>query len=216
MRLMGPRKRWLHAWLWLLHIATGLGLCLYVVIHMIDVGTVLLGKDTYNSVAHLMEEGALSGVVWVVLLLVGVGLIIHTLNGFRIASRPYREPGRMWRHLRGVKHRGTWFWIFQVITGSLLVAFLVIHYFVIHGVGGGTITFEATQARLVNCWYFLLYGATLFVLLYHTVNGFRSVLIKLGIATELAAENRLLKIIYGVGALLFIIAVAVLIRFIAG
>lgn len=214
MKIMEPRRSSIHAWLWVLHIITGLGLGVYVVIHMFDVGLVIVGRDAYNFLAEHMETGPFSVVVTIVLWLVGIALLIHTLNGFRIASKPYGTPAKLFRHLVGTKHKGTWYWILQVMTGSALVAFLAIHYFSIHGLDAGIITFEKSLGRVHNPWFMLLYVVTLAVLLYHTLNGFRSVMVKLGYTASVAKEKKLTKVLCGLGVAFFVIGVVAIIRFI--
>jgi len=67
-------------WSWALHRLTGVGVGLFLLIHIIDTALILLGPDLYNRIMHfyrmplfaLMEMGLFAAVLY------------HTLNGIRI------------------------------------------------------------------------------------------------------------------------------------
>ncbi len=66
---------------------------------------------------------------------------------------------------------GTWRWFFQRISGIALLAFLFVHFWVIHYYPGGEITYERVAQRLVQPeWKF--FNLTFLVLaLSHGLNG---------------------------------------------
>ena len=206
-----PKKNLiLPTWLWFLQVVTGIGLVLFVIIHIFDVSTIILGENVYNKFAKFLEED-LSFLTTLITWLVGIGLLYHAINGIRIASKPYQRSGLMFRHTTGMKHSGTWFWLIQVITGSLIVFFAFTHWFLIHYVDKGVVSFKTTLGRLTEPWFLVFYVLFLLSLLFHAINGLRSVIIKLGWVTTKESESKLIKIVYAVGLVLLILGVISLI-----
>lgn len=204
-------------WLWLLMILTGVALSGFVVFHIVNVGFIIFGGQVFDDHAGLFH-GTSWLPLWLVragIYLVALGLIYHTLNGIRIASKPYQKAGLTGTHARDLKHGGTWLWNGQVVSGSLLAIAAAIHWSVIHGAMGiKQISAATSAARFQISWwvvafYFLLLG----LLLYHTANGLRSVLVKLGFATAARPETRLRLAVTAGGALFLLIGLISIFRF---
>lgn len=195
------------AWLWFLQIVTGLGLSLFIVIHVLDVSSSIFGVRAYEWVARTLETGFMSFVNFLVTWLVGLGLIIHAALGIKVASNPYQVPKESWGHAWGMKHRGTWFWLAQVVTGSLITIFASIHWFIIHFHDGGIVKSMWTAERMNSEWYLLLYLCFLVIILFHAVNGTRSALIKLGIMTSKVKEATLFRVLLISGAVLLVLGI---------
>lgn len=76
-------------WAWILHRATGVGILLFLLIHIVDTALILLGPETYNHMISLykqpffrpMEVGLLAAILY------------HSLNGIRISVLDF------WPHL---------------------------------------------------------------------------------------------------------------------
>jgi len=213
MKQVPRRGQALHSWLWFMQAVTGVGLALFALIHMLDVGTVIFGKEFYDKVAKFLEHGWISPVTVTVTWLVGIALILHAINGIRVASRPYLNAGTTWRHSRGLRHSGTWYWVFQVVSGSLIVAFAVIHWFWIHSFDGGVVEFAKSIGRVSNNWYVAFYVVFLATLIYHSANGVRAALIKIGLCSEKHQQQKLLRVVWGVGGALFALGIISLIMF---
>jgi fumarate reductase subunit C len=189
----------LPVWLWLLQALTGLALVLYVVIHSLDNATVLISRELYEDMLKLWHESLPH---WFYLLMVAalvIAFIIHTLNGIRIASKPYKEIDKSWRHLSMMKHSGTTFWYLQVFTGSIIAIFGVWHLIVQH-TGPATTTVDQSILR-VNGPVFILYIIFAAALTFHSFNGIRAILIKLGFLTDKEKES----ILVGFLAVIFVV-----------
>lgn len=218
---MEPRE--LHsktgAWLWIGQILTGFLLSIYVFIHVIDVGVVLLGKEKYDKWIAFMESAE-----WM-MALAGIGLTVligfHAINGIRIASKAYMKWAVMSGHSRRLKHSGTWFWFIQVLTGSAIAALVAMHMWRIHFVDmtnpdvhalDSTYTVEKFSASPI--WFTLFYVVFLPLLLFHAFNGFRSVFIKLGIFSgSEGAIRQLTGFFMTIGVILLLIGYAAIVKF---
>lgn len=67
-------------WAWLLHRLSGLGVLLFLVIHILDTGLVLFGPETYNKVIRLYTHPLFRlGEVGL-----AAAVLYHALNGIRI------------------------------------------------------------------------------------------------------------------------------------
>jgi succinate dehydrogenase / fumarate reductase cytochrome b subunit len=86
-------------------------------------------------------------------------------------------------------HTGTWAWVLNRLSGLGLVFYLVLHIVVIHFVRQGPASFDALMDFLSTpLWRFLEWG--LFgIILYHSLNGIRIVMIDLGWIVELRAQK---------------------------
>ena len=179
-------------WLWAIQALTGLALVLYIVIHTIDNGAILISRESYEDMLHKWHS--LPG--WFYLLMV-LGLVaifvVHMLNGIRIASNPYKQIDIASKHAWMLKHPGTYFWLIQVVTGSIVAIFAVWHLIVQHG-SVSTMTVAQSAIR-VTPTVFLVYTIFLAAVMYHAFNGCRSVLIKLGIMTDKVKESLLVGLV---------------------
>ncbi len=108
-------------WSWLLHRITGLGVLLFLLIHIVDISLLNFGPKVYN------EGIALFGLTIVRILslaLIG-GLLYHGFNGVRIMLIDF------WP--RGARYQGIMFATVMVLT---IVCFLPMAYFVMAPVFG--------------------------------------------------------------------------------
>jgi succinate dehydrogenase/fumarate reductase cytochrome b subunit len=189
----------LPVWLWLLQALTGLALVLYVVIHTLDNATILISKELYEDMLRLWHESLPHWFYLIMVAALVIAFAIHTLNGIRIASKPYKEIDKSWRHLTMMKHSGTIFWYLQVFTGSMIAIFGVWHLIVQH-TGDPTTTVDQSILR-INPSVFIIYVIFAAALTFHSFNGIRSILIKLGFLTDKIKES----ILVGFLAFLFVV-----------
>lgn len=67
-------------WAWILHRVSGVGVLLFLVLHIIDVFTVAFGPSLFNKLLFIYHHWAFKP--FVILLIFGV--IYHALNGLRL------------------------------------------------------------------------------------------------------------------------------------
>jgi len=186
-------------WLWALQAVTGGLLVIYIIIHTVDNGMILLGQHEYEKMLAFWHETLPH---WFYLLMV-IGLtgifILHMANGIRIASKPYKDIDVSWRHNVMLKHQGTIFWYAQVVSGSAIAMFAIWHLIVQHGIEATTTA--AQSASRITPTVFIIYVLFLLAVMFHSFNGVRSVCLKLGLMTDKAKES----VLVGFMMLLFII-----------
>ncbi len=104
--------------------ASGAGLVLFVVLHVVGNLLVLLGPETFNSYSATLKGN--SGFLWTLRLLVATGVLVHVFTAARLkarnrAARP--QPYARWRTGVGGNPASR----FMMSTGLLLLVFLVFH-----------------------------------------------------------------------------------------
>jgi succinate dehydrogenase / fumarate reductase membrane anchor subunit len=79
-------------------------------------------------------------------------------------------------------------WLFQRITGILLIAGLILHFVIMHFSGSQEITYAFVVKRLSNPWWKTFDIAFLLTAIFHGYNGFR------GLALEYVSSEPLLRL----------------------
>lgn len=103
-------------WSWLLHRITGLGILLFLFIHIVDISLLGFGFQVYNEGILLFD----SVVVRLLSLALIGAVLLHGFNGVRIMFIDF------WRN--GVRYQRAMFAAVVVVT---IVAFIPLAYFVI-------------------------------------------------------------------------------------
>ena len=106
-------------WSWLLHRITGLGILLFLLVHIVDVSLLGFGPAVYNEGILLFD----SVVVRLLSLALIGAVLLHGFNGLRIMVIDF------WR--KGVRYQLLMFVIVMVLT---VVGFIPIAYFVLEPV----------------------------------------------------------------------------------
>jgi len=81
MSVMLEYKKHTGSWAWILHRITGLGLTVYILIHIIALMTLLKGPAAFNEEMALFRTSVFLVFEW----LLGALVMFHALNGIRIA-----------------------------------------------------------------------------------------------------------------------------------
>jgi succinate dehydrogenase / fumarate reductase cytochrome b subunit len=103
-------------WSWLLHRITGLGILLFLLVHIVDVSLLGFGPAVYNEGILLFD----SVIVRLLSLALIGAVLLHGFNGIRLMVIDF------WR--RGVRYQLLMFVIVLVIT---VVGFIPIAYYVL-------------------------------------------------------------------------------------
>ncbi|QQE80140.1 hypothetical protein [Alicyclobacillus sp. SO9] len=183
---------------------SGLLLVLFLWVHMIFVGTVIIGKTTFGSLASFMETwgtGTEVGKVLSPLYLTIIFLILvfgmHVGTVMRRMPRQYREQKIVWQHAKLIHHYDTWSWVFQSITGTAILVLAAIHITVVTGFGIS----PALSGTRMHYWGFLIFYAVLLLLSeYHASVGLYRIFVKWGYV-----QHHKMKHVLEVISLLFII-----------
>lgn len=103
-------------WSWLLHRITGLGLLLFLFIHIVDISLLGFGPQVYNNGILLFDQ-----IIVRLLSLAVIGaVLLHAFNGVRIMFIDF------WR--KGVRYQRAMFVAVVILT---IIFFIPMSYFVI-------------------------------------------------------------------------------------
>ena len=103
-------------WSWLLHRVAGLGILLFLLVHIVDISLLGFGPKVYN------EGIALFGLTIVRIISLGLiaGVLYHSFNGVRIMLIDFWPKGARYQEV-----------MFAVVMILTIVCFLPMAYFVI-------------------------------------------------------------------------------------
>ncbi len=114
----------------LIEMISGLLLVLFMFGHLLMLSTILLGPDTMNGLAGLLERPPLFmaqiGAVGVAVL-----LLVHLVTAGRKIPSRVREQTMIWRLSRQLRHTDTWLWSIQAASGMIILGFAAIHLWII-------------------------------------------------------------------------------------
>lgn len=205
----------------IINAVSGLGLCAFIVIHLVGNLTLLAGKaQAFNTYSHfLANTGVLLYVAESGLILFFLG---HMITGTAVwwSKQKARPDGYHVSANAGDPSRKTIFSQTMIYTGAVVLIFLIIHLKTFkYGPGidqGYVVTYDGVQMwdlyRLTTdafsrLWYVLFYVAAMMLMGFHLSHGFWS-----GFQTLGANHPRWTPIIYGIGLIFaFVMAVGFLI-----
>ena len=117
--------------------ATGLVLGLFMWVHMMLVGSIILGKSSFNFVAKTMELSFLSEtghgypiVVFFAVLTIFTLFIIHALLGVRKFPVSWKQHRIIRDQMQMMNHTDTNLWYIQVVTGFIMFFAGSVHLYV--------------------------------------------------------------------------------------
>lgn len=102
-------------WSWLLHRITGLGVLLFLLVHIVDITLIGFGPTIYNDAIAIFS----TGIIRVISLALIASLLFHAFNGIRIILIDFWPAG--------YKYQQAMFYIVLVVT---IVSFLPMAYYV--------------------------------------------------------------------------------------
>lgn len=131
--MMTKSNRW-PAWLDVAQGTSGLILALFMWAHMFFVSSILISHDAMYWVARMFEGEPIFGrpypiFVSLVAIFIFILVVIHSLLALRKFPSNERQYRVIHRHLSHLKHRDSWLWYVQVITGFILFFLICIHLY---------------------------------------------------------------------------------------
>lgn len=91
-------------WSWLLHRIAGLGILLFLLVHIVDISLLNFGPDVYNEGIAFFGIG----IIRVISLALIAGVLFHSFNGIRIMLIDF------WP--KGVRYQGLMFAVVMIVT----------------------------------------------------------------------------------------------------
>jgi succinate dehydrogenase hydrophobic anchor subunit len=101
---------------------------------------------------------------------------------------------------------GVWLWLAKIISGGLIIIFLLIHFTINHfsgTAGGGLLTFKEVIQLYTRPDYLVLEILFLIIVVAHALIGFRSVILDLNPARNAMRVIDWLLVILGVGSVVY-------------
>ncbi|MFH2057525.1 MAG: fumarate reductase cytochrome b subunit [Pseudomonadota bacterium] len=177
--------------------ATGLILGLFMWVHMMLVGSIVLGKSAFNFVAKTMElaflspdgHGYPSAVFFAVLAIFSL-FIIHAMLGARKFPISWKQHRIMRDQMQMMNHADTNLWYIQVVTGFIMFFAASFHlYTMLSNPGGIDPYLSADRVFSYNMWP--LYLVLLICVELHGVIGLYRLCMKWGwFSGKNATESR--------------------------
>ena len=167
--------------------ATGLGLVIYLLIHIVGNALVVFGPEVFNNYAYVMEErNPLLPLIEIALLLVFLVHIYKTVRMY-LANQQARPVGYVKKKFAGKPSRKTIASATMIVSGLWLLAFLVIHVKafrfspVYEWPAGGRDLYRQEMENLSNPLIVGFYVLSMLVVGSHLWHGFSSAFQSLGV-----------------------------------
>lgn len=115
--------------------ATGVVLAIFMMAHMFFVSTILFGEKAMYTVTKMFElnfifDEGLPFIVSIFVAAVTVSFIVHAILGIRKFPTSYRAYLRIREHAKMMKHTDTSMWMFQWISGLIMMFAAMIHLYI--------------------------------------------------------------------------------------
>ncbi len=170
----------------LIQSGTGLILGLFMWVHMMLVGSIILGKDAFYFVAKFMELSFLHptgegypAVVFFAVLGVFTLFIIHAALGVRKFPISWKQHAILRQQMGMMKHSDTNLWYVQVVTGFIMFFLGSVHLYVML-THPGQIDPYLSANRVINHNMWPLYLVLLFAVEFHGTIGLYRLCMKWG------------------------------------
>ncbi|MBF0413373.1 MAG: fumarate reductase cytochrome b subunit [Desulfamplus sp.] len=180
------KKSRLPARLDLIQSGTGLILGLFMWVHMMLVGSIVLGKGVFNFVAKTMELSFLSSTghgypaaVFFAVLVIFTLFIIHAGLGMRKFPISWKQHAIFRNQMGMMKHEDTNLWYIQVVTAFIMFFLGSVHLYVML-TNPGQINAELSAARFITHNMWPLYLVLLFAVELHGTIGLYRLAMKWG------------------------------------
>jgi len=177
-----------HFWLRRLHSLSGIiPIGAYLAFHLWENYTALRGPEAYNEMVRTLQQTPFA--VALEVLVIAVPIVFHSVYGLFITATA--QPNVLSsRYLRN------WMYFSQRVTGVIVFAFLVFHYWTTRLVQlqdhESLDLFRLMQASLENPWIYAFYVAGILSATLHLANGVWSFSIVWGLTTGPRAQRRMM------------------------
>jgi fumarate reductase subunit C len=181
--------------------ATGIILVGFLWMHMLFVSTIILGQQTYDSLAAVLDKYYLAhfGIPFII-----VVFLVHIAIAGRRAPLRLRDLQITWRLARMIGHGDTWIWVGQVITAFVIGILGSIHMWTVTAAWPITAAKSIMRVDSLYLWFYVL---LLLVGEYHAGFGLYRIFVKWGIIKNRHTAGYVLKaitvaiVVLGLGAL---------------
>jgi len=218
------KKSRIPAMLDFLQSGTGLVLGLFMWVHMLLVGSIVLGKGAFNFVAKTMELAFLSDTghgypmaVFFAVFIIFTLFIIHALLGMRKFPISWKQHRIIVDQMQMMKHQDTNLWYIQVVTGFIMFFAGSVHLYIML-TNPGSIDPYLSADRIVSGNMWPLYLVLLICVELHGTIGLYRLCLKWGWFTKdsrtklKTLKNRLTIFFLSLGILALLVFIVIGIR----
>jgi len=156
----------------LIGMVSGLLLVFFMFGHAMMLATIVFGVETMDGLSMWLEDLYLAqaGAIGMVFL-----ILIHFVTAGRKLPLRVNEQRMIWRLTRRLSHLDTWLWLVQVVTGMMILLFVMVHlYFVLT-----TFPIEAVKSSTrVAANFGYLYAPMIIVIWLHLGIGLYRIFVK--------------------------------------
>jgi fumarate reductase subunit C len=179
---------------------SGVLLTLFLWTHLVLVASILLSGEAMTWVARTMELSFLSddghGYPWIVSLIaiaIAALALVHMLVAMHKLPLNLKQQRALRKQLTVIKHGDTRLWVWQAVTGVIIMVVLPVHLWLI-GSAPETVgpVGSATRIWQDNAW--MLYFPLLIAVELHAAIGIYRVALKWGAVRDLNTRNRIKKL----------------------
>ncbi len=162
---------------------SGVALALFMFMHLGLLFSVVIGSHAMDSLASFLEDNYLLQAGAPLLI---AALVVHVLLTSRKVPTTVRQQVAMGKNVRRLRHFDTWTWVFQVVTGTLMLVLVAIHLWII--LTHLPISAETSSARVRHIYYLVMYAPFVLLAESHTSLGLYRVAVTWGIVRREAAH----------------------------
>ncbi len=108
----------------LLELLSGILLTSFLILHTFFISTIILGKECFDFISSFLEDFMLS---YFVFLFLPFLILFHIILALRKVSFEIKRQISFFNHILALKHRDTFLWFLQVISGFFLIFLISIH-----------------------------------------------------------------------------------------
>ncbi|GAA0787006.1 MULTISPECIES: fumarate reductase cytochrome b subunit [Pseudomonadati] len=180
--------------------ASGVLLGLFIIMHLHFESSILLGKETFYRVVQLLEGGMFNSTGHgypIVTKVFSVFILLVVITHAVVALRRFPAQIGQWHalrgHLKGIRHKDTHAWFWQLITGFILFFLVPVHLFtmILNPEIGPNLSAE--RVYLDNVW--VLYALLLPAVVVHALIGLYRVAIKWGLVSQRKVLRQVVKVL---------------------
>ncbi|RXJ77359.1 fumarate reductase cytochrome b subunit [Arcobacter sp. F2176] len=164
--------------------ASGVILAIFMMAHMFFVSTILFGENVMYTVTKMFELDFIfdGGLPFIVSIFVGIITVIfvgHALLGIRKFPTSYKAYIKIREHSKMMKHSDTSMWMFQWISGLIMMFIATIHLYIMFTQPENIGPYSSAY-RVVNQHMWLLYMVLLICVELHGSIGLYRAAMKWG------------------------------------
>ena len=160
-----------------LQMLTGACLIVFMLMHLLFVGSVLISPALMNGLSNIFEWTGMAQIGGPVIFFL---LLLHFVLAARKIPFASKQQDIMLGHARRMHHLDTWLWVIQAISGMVILVMGLIHLWTV--LTDLPITAEKNAMRLQDSRAWICFYAVFIPMVWlHTGIGFYRIMVKWGI-----------------------------------